>query len=573
MVLEPLRRVPLLATLPRPHPLCPHSVVRTLLAPSLLAPSIQRDILVAPVPFPNLQAAPEQTLLDHLTQSVFLKDRDGLFVAVNQAFCAGLGRDRADILGRDDFAFYPPSLAEKYRADDLHVLQEGLPREAEEQNVQGGVLRTVRVVKSPVRGSDGKIEGILGIFWDVTEQRHLETQLRQAQKMSAIAQLAGGIAHDFNNLLTVVLGNLTLAQLEVGRLAGVEDSNVMELLHQAEAAGQRSAELTRQLLVFSRRVHPQPRQMTFDDCIRHVLAAIATPPGIELNVQLRSAPALAEVDPAQMQQFLRQLLTNAQDAMPQGGTLTVHTESITLVPELGAARQTALNREVPVFAAKHPESRPGEFVRLSISDTGPGVSAEVLEHMFEPFFSTKGLGCGAGLGLAMAASIAKDHDGWLECQSVPGQGTRFDLYIPRLLAPAPPHPPTRSPTSTVLIIDDHEVVRTIGRDILERHGYRVLSSGAGPQALELVRGERDQINLVLLDWMLSSFDGQTLLTELRLLAPDVPLLLCAAYPTGPAVRAVERYNAAGFVAKPFQAQELLGAVRTALDRAAVPVAV
>ena len=532
---------------------------------------------MVPVHPHSLQAAPEQTLLDHLTQSVFLKDRDGRFVAVNQAFCAGLGHVRADILGRDDFAFYPRGLAEKYRADDLHILREGKPREVEEQNLQAGELRTVRVVKAPVRGADGKVEGILGIFWDITEQRHLESQLRQAQKMSAVAQLAGGLAHDFNNLLTVVLGNLTLAQIEIARVAALGGSNIVELLHQAEVAGQRSAELTRQLLVFSRRVHPQPRPMAFDDCVRHVLNVVAAPAAIELSAELHAAAALVDIDPGQMQQLVRQLFINAHEEMTQGGSMTVRTDAVTLLPESAAARRAAASPaadgESLILLARHPESRPGEFVRLTISDTGPGVSAEVLEHMFEPFFSTKDAGCGAGLGLAIAASIAKDHDGWLECQSAPGQGTRFDLYIPRLLAPAPAHAPGQPPAATVLIIDDHEVVRTIGRDILERHGYRVFSSGAGPQALDLVRRERDVIDVVLLDWMLSSFDGQTLLTELRLLAPEVPLLLCAAYPTGPAVRAVERYQAAGFVAKPFQAQELLGAVRAALERAAEPVAV
>ncbi|MCI0680685.1 MAG: PAS domain-containing protein [Gemmataceae bacterium] len=531
--------------------------------------------------------APEQALLDHLTQSVFLKDRDGRFVAVNRAFCAGLGRDRGDVLGRDDFAFYPRGLAEKYRADDLLILLEGTPRGVEEQNLQNGELRTVRVVKSPVRGADGRIEGILGIFWDITEQRRLENQLRQAQKMSAVAQLAGGIAHDFNNLLTVVLGNVTLAQLEIARAVGLDGDHIIELLHHAEAAGQRAAELTRQLLVFSRRLQPRPRHVLFDECIRHALTGVAIPAAIELVQRLEAGAALAVMDPGQMQQLLRQLIRNAHDAMPEGGTLTVQTQAITLVPESAckptdtddaaaqpapqSAPQSAPQPAPPpaVEAAQHPESRAGEFVRLRVSDTGAGVSAEVLDHMFEPFFSTKGIGAGTGLGLAVAASIAKDHDGWLECHSAPGQGTRFDLVVPRLVAPLPAVARPPAAAATLVIIDNHEVVRNMGRDILERHGYRVLACGGGAPALELLRRHKDQIGLVIVDWMLSDFDGQTLLTELRLLAPEVPLLLCAAYPTGPAVRAVERCQAAGFVAKPFQVQELLGAVRGALEQAAV----
>jgi len=519
-----------------------------------------------------VHAAPEQTLLDQLTQSVFLKDRQGCFVAVNQAFCAGLSRPRADILGQDDFAFYPRGLAEKYRADDQQILREGVALEVEEQNLQGGQLRTVRVVKSPVRSPGGEIQGILCIFWDISEQRCLEAQLRQAQKMSAIAQLAGGIAHDFNNLLTGVLGNLSLAQLELSRAAWPEASAVAELLRHAEAASQRAAELTRQLLIFSRRVQPRPEPASLNDGVRQVLAGFTTRSTICLDTHLDPNLGLVLMDAAQLQQVARHLLGNAQEAMPDGGTLTVQTQNVTLVPEAAAHRPLPPGDQALILPVMHPDSRTGEFVRLRVSDTGAGISAEVLEHLFEPFFSTKGLGRGTGLGLAMAASIAKDHDGWLECHSAAGEGTRFDLYVPRLLAPAPARmaEPT-TPTATILLIDDHEVVRSIGKNILEHQAYRVLVSGAGEPALDLIRREHKGIDLVLLDWVQSDLDGTVFLTGLRLVAPEIPMLLCAAYPTGPAVRAVEQCGAVGFVAKPFQPHELTRAVRIALEhRAAQP---
>jgi PAS domain S-box-containing protein len=368
---------------------------------------------------------------------VFLKDCECRFIAVNQAFCTGLGHPRAAILGRDDFAFYPRGLAEKYRADDVRILRDGVTLEVEEQNLLGDQLRTVRVVKAPVRGSDGAIRGLLGIFWDVTETRNLETQLRHAQKLSDVAQLAGGIAHDFNNMLTVVLGNLALAQLELARLAIPEAPAVAELLRCAESAGQRAADLTRQLLLFARRAQPRPEPASLNDCVQQALAAFPLATAIQVALHLDPKLCRAQLDMGQIKQVVRQLLANAQDAMPQGGALLVQTQNATLVPESAAHRPQPPGLATLILPVMHPEARPGEFVRLRVSDAGPGISPEVLARLFDSFGFAKGVGRGAGLGLAMVASIAKDHDGWIECHSAPGQGTRFDLYLPRMFAPGP----------------------------------------------------------------------------------------------------------------------------------------
>jgi PAS domain S-box-containing protein len=514
----------------------------------------------------TVHAAPEQTLLDHLTQSVFLKDRQGRFVAVNQAFCAGLSRPRSDILGQDDFAFYPRGLAEKYRADDQQVLRDGATREVEEQNLQNGQLRTVRVVKSPVRGADGQIQGILGIFWDITEQRRLEAQLRQAQKMAAVAQLAGGIAHDFNNLLTGILGNLSLAQMELGRASWAEASGIAELLQLAETASQRAAELTRQLLIFSRRVQPRPEPASLNDGIRQILAGYSLSSTIRLHTDFDPDLGLVMVDAIQVQQLLRHLLGNAQEAMPDGGTLVVQTNNAIVTDEDADDTPLPFGSPPLLLPGKHPDRRRGEFVRLRVSDTGVGISADVLEQLFEPFFSTKGLGRGTGLGLAMAASIAKDHGGWLECHSGAGAGTRCDLFLPRL--PAPSSQQTVEPATfpaTILFVDNHEVMHGIGKAILEHHGYCVRVCAGGESALELIQRQHAGINLVLLDWAPSDPNADAFLTALRLIAPALPVLLCVAGPTAPANRAAAKCGVAGFVTKPFIAEELTRAVRTALQ--------
>src|SRR5438132_8651837 len=274
-------------------------------------------------------------------------------------FCRQVGLSEVEIIGKTDFDFYPAHLAEKYRADDRLVLGEGKRLEQEEQNFSDGVLRTVRVIKTPVKDDQGKIAGVLGIFWDVTEQRALEAQLRQAQKMDAIGQLAGGVAHDFNNLLTVILGNVSLLQAGLPK----EDAR-RELLHATERAALRAAELTSKMLGFSRRttlrLEPASLNYALDESV--ILLRRGIDPRITLHVKKCPDLWLVNADTGQINQVLMNLCLNARDAMPEGGMLTLETENVTL--DESAVRL-------------HLEAHSGEYVRLSVSDTGEGIPPDV----------------------------------------------------------------------------------------------------------------------------------------------------------------------------------------------------
>ncbi|MCS7015254.1 MAG: PAS domain S-box protein [Gemmatales bacterium] len=353
-----------------------------------------------------------RALIENLEQCVFLKDRELRFAAVNPKFCEAVGKPESEILGRNDYDFYPPHLAEKYRADDMVVLTTGKTLELEEENVTEGRTRLVRVVKRPMRDEQGNIVGVLGIFWDITHQRALEEQLRHAQKMEAVGQLAGGVAHDFNNLLTAILGNVSLV---LARLAP-DDPN-RELLQITEKAALRAAELTRQLLSFSRRTRLRPQPTELNPIVEETLSLLRRTIDKRIDIQSDLDPQSGQVyaDAGQMQQVLMNLCLNARDAMPEGGKLLVRTRRVVLSPE---------------EARRHVSARPGVFIRLDVVDTGHGIPPEIRSRIFEPFFTTKGQGRGTGLGLAMVYGIIEEHHGWIEVESEVGRGSTFSVYLP-----------------------------------------------------------------------------------------------------------------------------------------------
>jgi hypothetical protein len=494
-----------------------------------------------------------RTLIDNLTQSVFLKDRDLRFVAVNPPFCRAFGRRAEELIGKDDFFIAPPHLAEKYRADDRKVLQERKRLDVEEQTMIQGKLRTVQTVKTPILDRTGEAVGVLGIFWDVTEQRNLEAQLRQAHKMEAVGQLAGGIAHDFNNLLTGIIGNLALA------LADLPASHpTRELLTNAETAAVRAAELTRQLLGFSRRTPLLSRPLNLNTVLDETLRLIRRTfdPRIEVRVVCEPKLAAIQADAAQMGQVLMNLCLNARDAMPQGGILTLETANVHLDSEA---------------AAKTLEGRPGDFVRLQVTDTGCGMPPEVRERIFEPFFTTKEQGKGTGLGLAMVFGILKQHQGWIECESEVGQGTTFEVFLPAMPATvvqgeAALPDGIRGGRETILLADDEEVVSRLGETILGRHGYHVLTATDGVEAVEIYRRHARDIDLVILDLSMPRLSGPETLRELRSINPAVRVLISSGYSNDEDLSELQREGALGFVAKPYRPAELARKVRAALDQ-------
>ncbi|HEV3259046.1 MAG TPA: PAS domain S-box protein [Gemmataceae bacterium] len=497
-----------------------------------------------------------RTLIENLEQGVFLKDRDLRYVAANKVFCQSLDRSEADIVGKTDDALYPGPVAERYRAADRGVLDEGKRVDAEEQHTVAGELRTFRTLRTPVKDGLGRTGGVLGIFWDVTEQRALEAQLRQAQKMEAVGQLAGGVAHDFNNLLTAVLGNIALLME-----SPVVQEPDREALLATEAAAARAAELTKQLLGFSRQTMLRPQATDLNHTVREIVRILRRTIDPRIVLEVKDAPDLwpVQADPTQMNQVLMNLCLNARDAMPEGGGLFLETDNVTLDEE---------------YARLHLEARPGEFVRLRVRDTGQGIPADILPRIFEPFFTTKEPGKGTGLGLAMVFGILKQHRGWVECQSEAGRGTCFDIYVPRsrqAVAALAPRPIAGMPRGreTVLLVDDEAIVRNLGRTILQRQGYQVLLAEDGQEAVEIFERDKDRIDLVILDLTMPRLSGQDAFRQMYQIDPGVRVLFSSGYSAEEAAEG-SGDKILGFVNKPYRPQDLAQAVRTALDQARRP---
>jgi PAS domain S-box-containing protein len=498
-----------------------------------------------------------RALIENLEQGVFLKDRAGRFAAANGAFCRAAGRAEAELLGRTEVEVAPGPTAAARADEDRLVLAEGRKLESEQEAEIGGRRRVVRRILTPVRDDAGQVVGVLGICWDVTEQRALEARVRQAGKMDAIGQLAGGIAHDFNNLLTAILGNLEL--LLDGLPAG---DGGREPALAARAAAARAASLTGRLLGFSRQhqLHWEPTDL--NAIAAEVAALLGRTIDPRVRIELRKGARLWPVhaDPDQMNQVVMNLCLNARDAIAGAGRVVVETANV----EIGA--ETAINCPADASCGPH--------VRLRVSDTGCGMTEEVKARIFEPFFTTKEVGKGTGLGLAMVFAIVKQHDGWIECHSQPTRGTFFDVYLPRSEAPVTPAPaPPRAETAgrygreTVLIADDEPMIRRLASLVLQRSGYTVLEAEDGRQAVEVFARERDRIDLVLLDLTMPQLSGQEAFRQMRLIDPGVKAIFASGY-AADVVGGEEQELVLGFVKKPYRPDDLVRAVQEALEKAA-----
>jgi PAS domain S-box-containing protein len=418
-----------------------------------------------------------------------------------------------------------------------------------------GEERRIRERAFPVRNASGEVERIVGVARDVTEHRELEEKYRQSQKLEAIGQLAGGVAHDFNNILLAIQMQVDLA---TGTTEELPDP-VMESLRQITLAAERAANLTNQLLLFSRRQVMQPRELDLNESVTSLAKMLQRIIGedVRLRLHLHSAPLGTRADPGMLDQILLNLAVNARDSMPGGGALVIETG------------EKILTRSE---ARAYSDVRPGRYVWLGVSDTGHGISPEVLPHIFEPFFTTKEAGKGTGLGLATVFGIVKQHRGWISVESGEGAGTSFHVYIPASAAAPVAQPAViaqarpKGGGETILLVEDDTIVRRGARQILERNGYRVLDAANGVEALAVWGEHRSEVDILVTDLVMpEGLSGRQLAELLLREEPLLKVIFTSGYSAGIAGRECDLKFGENFLQKPFSLTQFLEIIRRRLD--------
>jgi two-component system cell cycle sensor histidine kinase/response regulator CckA len=487
-----------------------------------------------------------RAVLDNTPAAIFLKDPDGRYLLVNRAFERLHGRPADDLLGRLDREVLPVDVAERMRVDDLRVMSERQPIELQEEVRHGEQTRTFLSLKFPlIDERDGELYGVGGVATDITHHSRLEARLREAQRLEAVGQLAGGVAHDFNNLLAVIANYAAFVRKELAdgsRAAGDVDQII--------TASRRASELTRRLLLFSRRQSGTPEVLSLRRVIESVELLLQRTVGDEIDLRVHCDERLwdVEADRSQLEQVLMSLALNSREAMPDGGVLTIRAENAVM---------------------RDPASPSSRAVSLTVTDTGRGMAREVTAHAFEPFFTTKAVsGHGVGLGLATVYGIVTNARGKIELASEPGQGTTVTVMLPAVRRASDEQPSASAPRGrgeTVLVVEDADAVRVLTGRILYSAGYQVVSVESGAVALERL----DAADILVTDVVMPGISGVELAITARERRPGLPVVFVSGY-TGDTTIAGSDDPATAFLAKPFDGDDLLRAVRSTLDATRSP---
>ncbi len=479
------------------------------------------------------------------------------FVLFNRAAEDLLGYKRAEFLGKTDYDFFPKEEADHFVARDRAVMEGGQPQITAEETITTRYKgeRLLRTIKVPVMDSNGKPQYLLGFSEDITEQKALEQQLRQAVKMEAVGQLTGGIAHDFNNLLGVVIGNLDIAAEQA-----VKSPGLRECIEEALNSALRGAELTRRLLAFSRNQPLQTAVIDLNEGLPQIANMLRRTLGEHIVIEVHPAADLWRVlaDPAQMDEAVLNLAINARDAMPKGGTLTIETANAHLDDD---------------YAAHHAEVTAGDYVQVSVSDTGLGMTPETIEHCFEPFFTTKAAEKGTGLGLSMVYGFVKQSGGHIKIYSELGHGTSVKIYLPRADKKAqakvvtdPAYITPGQGREVILIVEDNPDLRTVMVKQLTDLGYETREADNAKAALAVL-AEHPEIELLFTDIIMpGGMTGVELAREVRRLYPGIRILLTSGYTARAMANGFHDIEGLELLQKPFRKNDLAQRIRSILDQ-------
>jgi len=497
----------------------------------------------------------QSSALEAAANSIILTDTAGKILFANKAFCAMTGYAAEEVLGKT------PNFLRSGKHDPVffrelwETILTGRVWQGELINRRkDGTLYHEEMTITPIQEANGEITHFIAVKEDITSRKKFKEQLHHVQKMEAIGQLAGGVAHDFNNLLTVIHGNTQLVLMDEPQL---KEEN-RECLKQVAEATERAGNLTRQLLAFGRKQDIQFQPVNLNEVIANFTKMLKRVIGEHVALECLYAKNLPAVDAdvSMVEQIIINLIVNARDAMPEGGSIVVATEAVQIDK---------------AFVETHPEAQPGQFVCITVTDTGSGIYPEYLPRIFEPFFTTKEAGKGTGLGLAMVYGIVKQHQGWIEVSSQLGHGTTFKIFLPANACsemkplPAPKKTCPAGGHEKILLVEDDADVRMVARDVLEVSGYQIWEAATGLEALAVWKARETKIDLLLADIVLpGGLNGRDLADKLKKERPGLKVLLMSGY----CADRLGKIQLNGHVLhKPFSLEHLTETVRTCLDTA------
>lgn len=500
-----------------------------------------------------------RALFENSIDAIYITKKGGEFIDANPSFLKLFGYSQEEITTISATDFY---------AD--HNDRSRFKKEIEKGgSVTGFPVKLVKkdgkeidcIITASVRKDDsGTVIGYQGVIRDITEKKkaeeereQLEAQLLHAQKMEAIGTLAGGIAHDFNNILQAISGYSQI--LLIGKEKSNPDYSRLKVI---EKSAIRASKLTSQLLIFSRKAPANPRPLDINQELVQVVEMLrqTIPKMINIELQLGENIKIINADKTQIEQVIMNLAINARDAMPEGGNLIFHTSNVTINEG---------------YMKSHLGAVPGSYVLLTVSDTGCGMDKDSVEHIFEPFYTTKDRGKGTGLGLAMVYGIVKSHNGYIMCYSEKGKGTIFKAYFPVAESETNDLQDEEKiidmgfGSETVLIVDDEENLRSIGKEMVTKFGYKAFTASSGEAALRTYRKRKDEIDLIIMDLIMPGIGGKKCLQKILKINPNAKIIIASGYSDDEHTREIFRLGAKGFLRKPYDISQMLKVVRSALN--------